>query len=402
MLFNLFSAALLGGISLPGAHAAVSLPGAHAAGSLVSRRIAEYQLPVATETHEFARVPGTDLVVLSQMSNSHLVKIQLDPKTEQPIDLRSFSMGKNDKSGLHGMWPSEKQPGMVWMTLQYENKLLLVDPGRKNLDDKPTILKTIDIPEPGNGPHCVFEIKGRVWAGLKMASPETNGFYVFSSELDGTKPALYPCLDSPVFIAEDPKTGLIYVTQDTSSSVMRIDVKTGKTEQLPIPASVGNTPVGMTTVDSGPLRGVWFSLAGNATGGTGTFGRVDPKTGELQFFRLDKPNMIGGKAGLLHVADATTNEAGPGLWLLSTSLLSKNSGDALIRVGFDNAGSAITSEEYIALPTQNAMSHRIMVLNSTVLVSELHTFSLASLSYENTVAGKWLPAQTTVDGVTAA
>ncbi|KAL8337568.1 hypothetical protein RB598_006459 [Gaeumannomyces tritici] len=386
MLFNLFSVALLGGVSLPGAHAAGSIP---------SRRITEYQLPVATETHEFARVPGTDLLVLSQMSNSHLVKIQLDPKTEQPLDLRSFPMGKDDKSGLHGMWPSEKRPGLVWMSLQWENKLLLVDAGRKSLEEKPTVVTTIDIPQPGNGPHCVFEIKGRVWAGLKVASKQDGGYYVFSSDLDGGNPKLYPSLNSPVFIKEDPSTGLIYVTQDAASSIMRINVTSGETAQLPIPPAVGNNPVGMTTIEFGPLRGVWFSLAGNATGGTATFGRVVSETGALRFFSLKKPAEIGRKAGLLHVADATTKEAGPGLWLLSTSLLSNSSGDALIRVALDDAVSAIKGEEYNALPTQNAMSHRIVVLNSTVLVSELHTFTLAQLSYENTVAGKWLPDQGT-------
>jgi hypothetical protein len=49
------------------------------------------------------------------------------------------------------------------LSLQLENKLLLVDPGKESWTT-PTILQTIDIPAPGNGPHCVFEIGNRVWA----------------------------------------------------------------------------------------------------------------------------------------------------------------------------------------------------------------------------------------------
>ncbi|TLD30603.1 hypothetical protein PspLS_01865 [Pyricularia sp. CBS 133598] len=352
----------------------------HDTGPIVSRRITEYQLPVAAETHEFARVPDTDFLVLSQMSNSQLVKIQLDPVTEEPIGHHSFPMGSNDRAGLHGIWPSEAEPGLVWISLQSENRLQLIDPGRGSLDEAPTVVRTIDVPQPGNGPHSIFEIDGR-----------TGEYFVFSVNVDGTEPTLYPCLASPVFIKEDPSTGLIYATQDTESSIMRINITSGETEQLPIPANVGNTPVGMTTIESGPLGGVWFSLAGDSNGGTGTFGRVVPETGELQFFQLARPAALGFNAGLLHIADASTEAAGPGLWLLSTTLLSSSSGDALIRVGINDAVSAITGEEYIALPTQDAWAHRVVVLNSTVMVSELRTYTLAQLVYENEVAGSWAP-----------
>ena len=358
--------------------------------SLVSRRMTEYLLPAATETHEFARVPGSNFVLLSQMSDSQLIKIELDPASEEPVAFQSFPMGKDSKSGLHGVWPSEVYPGMMWLTLQSENKLLLVDPGR-NLSAAPSIIKTIDIPAPGNGPHCVFEIGNRVWAGLKVASKQTGQYYVFSADVANTTDAvLYPCLASPVFIKEEPTTRLIYVTQDTASSIMRINVTSGETAQLPVPPEVGSTPVGMTTA-YGPLSGVWFSLAGNATGGSGSFGHIG-STGELQFFQLEKP-LLGTNAGLLHIADASTEAGGPALWLLSTSLLSTNSADALIRVTFDDAVTSITGEEYISMLTQNAMVHRVVPLDATVLVSQLHTFTLAQLTYNNTVAGQWLPAE---------
>ncbi|GLI71992.1 hypothetical protein PoHVEF18_000159 [Penicillium ochrochloron] len=362
----------------------------NSATSLVSRRITEYLLPAATETHEFARVPNSNFVLLSQMSDSELIKIELDPKTEEPVAFHSFPMGKNSSSQLHGVWPSTVHPGMMWLSLQADNQLLLVDPG-KDLTTPPTILQTIDIPAPGNGPHCVFEIGNRVWAGLKVASKQTGGYYVFSADItDSSDQKLYECLASPVFIKEEPTTGLIYVTQDTDSSIMRIDTTTGETTQLPIPPSVGNNAVGMISAD-GPLSGVWFTLAGNATGGTGTFGHIG-SDGKMEFFSLKHP-MLGANAGLLHIADASTVAGGPALWLLSTSLLSDNSPDALIRVTFDAGITSVSGEEYISLPTQNAKVHRVLPLDSTVLVSELHTFTLAQLSYNNTVAGQWLPAE---------
>jgi hypothetical protein len=362
----------------------------NSANSLVSRRLTEYLMPVATETHEFARVPNSNFVLLTQMSDSELIKIELDATTEEPIAFQSFPLGKNSSSQLHGVWPSTVHPGMMWLSLQADNKLLLVDPGQ-NLTTAPSIIKTIDIPAPGNGPHCVFEIGNRVWAGLKVASEQTGQYYVFSADVsNSTDQKLYQCLKSPVFIKEEPTTGLIYVTQDSDSSIMRINVTSGETTQLPIPPSVGNNAVGMITA-YGPMSGVWFTLAGNATGGTGTFGHIG-STGEMKFFQLEHP-MLGANAGLLHIADASSVAGGPALWLLSTSLLSTNSPDALIRVTFNAGVTSVSGEEYISMLTQNAMVHRVLPLDATVLVSELHTFTLAQLTYNNTIAGQWLPAE---------
>ena len=276
--------------------------------SLVSRRLTEYLLPAAAETHEFARVPNSNFVLLSQKSDSQLIKIELNPTTEEPIAFNSYPMGVSSQSGLHGVWPSTLYPGMMWLSLQGDNKLLLVDPGQ-NLSTVPSIIKTIDIPEPGNGPHCVFEIGNRVWAGLKVASKQTGQYYVFSADtFNSADQTLYECLDSPVFIKEEPVSQLIYVTQDTDSSIMRINVTSGETAQLSIPPNVGNTPVGMITA-YGPMSGVWFSLAGNATGGSGSFGHIGA-IGELQFFQLSQ-SQLGSNTGLLHIADASSIAGGP-------------------------------------------------------------------------------------------
>jgi virginiamycin B lyase len=116
----------------------------------------------------------------------------------------------------------------------------------------------------------------------------------------------------------------------------------------------------------------------------------------MKFFQLKEPQ-LGTNAGLLHLAHASIAEGGPALWLLSTTLLSTNSAVALIRVIFGDTVTSITGEEYISIPIQNTMVHRVVPMDSTVLVSQLHTFTLTQLTYNNTVAGKWLPAESVTD-----
>ena len=45
--------------------------------------------------------------------------------------------------------------------------------------------------------------------------------------------------------------------------------------------------------------------------------------------------------------------------------------------------------------TQDAWVHRVVPMDATVFVSQLHTLSLAQLTYNNTIAGQWLPAEVT-------
>lgn len=78
---------------------------------------------------------------------------------------------------------------------------------------------------------------------------------------------------------------------------------------------VGNNAVGMITA-TGPLSGVWLVLAGNETGGAGTFGHIGA-TGEMGLFNLES-SLLGTNAGLLHIAN-TLMATEPALWLLSTT-----------------------------------------------------------------------------------
>lgn len=359
--------------------------------AIPARQLVEYQLPLTNETHEIGLVPGSNMVLVSQMSSSKLLKIQLDPRTQQPVAYKAFPMGSSSKSGLHGVWPSTAYPGKMWLSLQNENKLLLVDPNVNNLDAPPTILRIINIPTPGNGPHCVFEFNDRIWAGLKAASPQTGEYYVYSAGLQNPENnyKLFSSQNSPVFIRPHPDNGDVYVTEDNSNSILRISAQTGETSQIPIDTKRGKTPVGMVTIERGPLRGVWFTLAGDANGGTGTFGRINSQ-GQIQYFQLS-PKFQGSNAALLHIADGFDQTRGPVLWLLATSLLNPNSPDALIEVVFDPQGQNIYRQEFVAMLTQDAKMHRVITAGQTVLATQLHTFSLAQLTYQNMPPGQWLP-----------
>jgi hypothetical protein len=207
------------------------------------------------------------------MSSSVLVKLALDRDTEHVTDLRTFQMGA-PTSELHGLAVSRAYPGMVWATLQRENKLLLLDPQVDRLDAAPSVVRSIDVAAPGFGPHQVNEIGDQVWAGLKYPSPQTGKYYVLA--VDHAHPAdqkLYECLPQPVFQAQEPASGIVYASQDASSSIMRIDHATGRTDQIPVPPQIGQNAVGLIRCD-GPLAGVWGVLAGGPTGGTGAFYRV--------------------------------------------------------------------------------------------------------------------------------
>jgi streptogramin lyase len=340
-----------------------------------SRSVTEYRLPPAVQTHEIVRVPGTAVVLISQMSDSILVKLWLDPATERVVAIHSILVG-TPNSELHGLGLSRAYPGMVWATLQRDNKLLLIDPGAGHAEQPPRIVRTIDVPAPGFGPHFVGEDGDLLWSSLKYASPQTGKYYALAiSHTDPSRYRLYEALPQPVFIAPDPTTGQVYVSQDASSSVMRIDPANGATTQIPIPALVGSTPVGLIRA-TGPLTGIWTVLLGSADGGTGTFGRIEADD-TITWFRLTSP--VVRNAGLLHLAADTRPSTRPALLLLSSSLASLAVPDTVIRVTFDPAATTVVGEEVACLPTQQCAAHRVTPLTTTVMATELASSTVAQL-----------------------
>lgn len=130
-----------------------------AASAVHRRTLIEYALPPAAQTHELVKLPGAPLVLVSQQSNSQLVKLWLDPGTEQIIGVQAFPLGPADAM-LHGLALSNRHPGLIWATHEMANKLLLVDPGAAQLDAQPKIMREIDVPGGGRGPH--------LWASTRI------------------------------------------------------------------------------------------------------------------------------------------------------------------------------------------------------------------------------------------
>jgi hypothetical protein len=107
-----------------------------------SKSVSEYPLPAASMTHELAQISGQDLLVISQMDNSTLLKVVVDPATGKPQAVAAFPLGSM-MGGLHGLVASKAYPGQIWCTFQFDNKLVRVDPGN-GLETPPIIKQEID------------------------------------------------------------------------------------------------------------------------------------------------------------------------------------------------------------------------------------------------------------------
>jgi len=155
--------------------------------------IKEVKLRAADETHEVIFERETSAIYVSQMTDSVLARIQVDPKTgllkdEQTfwrigevLDDKVYVNGKETSTkvnaGLHNVSLSNS-PGCLWLSLQYANTLLLVDVKNLDANGAPTILNEYKVPvklKDGcnvGGPHVIREDPqktGEIWVGLKGA-----------------------------------------------------------------------------------------------------------------------------------------------------------------------------------------------------------------------------------------
>ncbi|MCC3775958.1 hypothetical protein [Streptomyces sp. UNOB3_S3] len=334
------------------------------------RSVVEYELPPAEETHEIVKIPGKPMALVSQMSNSHLVKLRLDPRTERVTGVKAFALGPKDAM-LHGLAVSERHPGRIWATHEGGNRLLLVDPRADEPDAAPRVEREIAVPGGGRGPHYVNEYGDTLWVTLKGSDQVLA--------LDHTRPErfrLFEAKPHPIFAARHPGSGDFYVSQDSASTILRIDPRSGRTTQTPVPAERGSTPVGLIS----GAGAVWLVLLGTEETGTGTFGRID-EDGGIAWYRLRETR--GRSASLLHLAfepQAAGRGREPVLWLLASSIVSDDARDQIIRVRFDASWNRIVEEEYAALPTQMCKAHRLLPLTNSVLATELTTFTVAQLT----------------------
>lgn len=332
------------------------------------RTVVEYGLPLAEQTHELVKVPGLPLVVVSQMSNSHLVKVRLEPTGEQVVAARAHPLGGADDM-LHGLAVSQRHPGLVWATHQAGNRLLLVDPNGPDVDAPPRVVKTIDIPGGGAGPHYVGEYGDQLWVSLKVSN------HVLA--IDHTDPSrfqLYPAQPNPIFVARHPESGEFYASQDDSSRILRIQPGTHHATQLDVPQDAGRTPVGLV---AGPT-GLWVALLGTTEHGTGTFGRIDAE-GRTTWFALRSSEVAD--AGLLHIAFDPSGR--PSAWLLGSTIICDDVLDVVVRVTFDPSYTHVVGEEVTVLPTQHCKAHRLLPLTRSLMVTELTSSTLAQLSTES-------------------
>jgi virginiamycin B lyase len=331
------------------------------------RSLTEYVLPPAEQTHEVIKMPGSPLILISQQSPSQLTKLWLDPTSEQITGIKAFPIGSAEAM-LHGLAVSHLYPGKIWATLEAANKLLLIDPGNNGLNVPPRILRTIDIPGGGNGPHYVGEYGEYLWVTLK------ESYQVLTISITNpTRYRLYQGLPHPIFIARHPISGDFYASEDVSSKLLHINVATQTTSQIPIPPARGQQPVGLV---AGPA-GIWVVLLGTAQQGTGTFGRINTQ-GEFTWFRLTSSE--GRNAGLLHIAfDTSSTSSEPHAWLLGSSIGSPKVFDLIARVTFDATYTQLKSEEIAVLPTQYSEAHRLLPLPHSILATELASATVAQL-----------------------
>ncbi|MBT2488612.1 hypothetical protein J7E96_08755 [Streptomyces sp. ISL-96] len=80
--------------------------------SLRHRSLTEYALPEAEQTHEPLKVPGAPLLLVTQWYPSRLLKLALDPRTEQVTGLAQFPLGE-DTDLPHGLAASTRYPGRI-------------------------------------------------------------------------------------------------------------------------------------------------------------------------------------------------------------------------------------------------------------------------------------------------
>ncbi|KAI8349357.1 hypothetical protein B0O80DRAFT_371069, partial [Mortierella sp. GBAus27b] len=317
----------------------------------------ENQLPLTAQTHEVIMVSNSSVMLISQMSNSVLIKASVDANGVVK-QLGAFQISTN-ASGLHGLVNSQAYPGKVWVTLQYDNLLLLLDPKVNDVTAAPTIDKLIVVPSPGKGPHYVGEYGNDLWSTLQDSSHVLRISHVNSSDYN-----LYQGRPRPIFIAQHPVNKMFYTGQDNSAAVMKIDPTTGNITQFEIPGTAGQTPVGMI---SGP-NGIWFTLLGTNTTGTGTFGHIAAD----DTIKYHKLNSTWGKdASLLHLALDPDMEKSNTMWFLTSSIIYNRALDSVIKVVFDPTYETILKEQVTALPTQECKAHRIWLTPDTVFATEL-------------------------------
>ncbi|HEY5777817.1 MAG TPA: hypothetical protein VIT00_03720 [Terrimicrobiaceae bacterium] len=337
----------------------------------------EYPLPASSQTHEIVQV-AEELLLVSQQPSGALVKIRVDPVSGRPLAVARHIVN-SAYDGLHGLCVSRRHPGHVWVTLQFTSELLRIDPVAGNLDAPPRIVERIALPAPARGPHGIIEHGEHVWTTCKDSHHVVRVGIEEPHEF-----AVHPCPPRPIFVAVHPLSDDVYASLDQSSAILQLRPD-GTTSILPLPESLGKTPVGLI---AGPDKNVWFTALGGSGGGNGGFGRIDD-SGRISRFNLDRGAAMG--SGLIHLAfgpDADQPGAPERIYLLGSSMAAMMALNAVFEIGFSGGYAQIESQQTIALPSQNSMTHRVLATRQGLYVTALGACAVAHLAPGCSAAGE--------------
>ncbi|KAF2632855.1 hypothetical protein BU25DRAFT_454028 [Macroventuria anomochaeta] len=347
---------------------------AGAVGSLPAKTVVEYSLPAAGQTHEILAV-SDNLLLVSQQTDGSFVKVGLD-NNGQPTGSRKYT-ATNPWSGLHGLAlgsgpGSNSSTSTVWATVQFDNAILQIDPNGDDINSQPRVINSIPIPSPAFGPHGVLENDGHLWIACKDSSHVVR--------MNVNNPAdhqVWAVSGRPIFVAVHPTSGDVFAGLDLSSKIWHYKNDGGDGEEIAVPPEKGTTPVGLI---AGPDGNAWVVLLGNATTGTGTFGRIN-KDASIDWFTMS--SAIGKTAPLIHLA---FGEDPNQFWLLGSSTTCAECVNAVFTVRIDDISVGgmvkprIAIQNTIMLPTQRSWTHRMILHGGSLYITELTTSILAHVS----------------------
>jgi streptogramin lyase len=350
---------------------AIFSPLAQAVGSGPAKKVVEYPLPAAAQTHEIIAISDR-LLLISQQSNGALLKVALGHHGE-PTAVRQWTVTNVD-SGLHGLVLQPSSGGnnatspTVWATTQCDNQILQIDPNGDDINSEPKVLQTIPIPSPAHGPHGVLVHNNDVWAACKDSS-----HVVRITMNNPSDHQVWAVSGRPIFVAVHPTSGDIYSGLDTSSKIWNYKNDGGSGTEIAVPPAKGSVPVGLI---SGPDGNAWVVLLGNSTGGTGTFGRIKADA-SIDWFSMS--SKVGGQAPLIHLAFGSDPSK---IWLLGSSIVCADCLDAVYSVSLEasiaggTASPRIAVQSSIVFPTQRSWNHRIILHRGSLYATELITSTL--------------------------
>lgn len=354
-------------------------------------RILEHGLPTALQTHELLVDNESSTILATQMEEGRLVRLKFDKETGDIFSaVESAVIGADDSDdpfvGMHGLCASKMFPGKTWVTLQYINKIVLIDMSTMEIEASVDCPKNMGADIVG-GPHSAIESHGRLHVCLKGGSSchgttgarsrelaeEATAHALWRVDLAGDGSAkdggtLFRVPPTPVICAID-SDGSCWVVTDESGSITKIpfDGKcTACAINVQLPYQYALYHQSGPGIQIGPDGNVWFCVLH----GEALVGKVDKDTLEVTMFELIAPSW-NPNPRYCHI---NWDKDGI-LYAISSDLLDKTAVNALVRIKFDPDFKQVIAQHDLALPTQASCIHRIAFIDDckdpSILVSEL-------------------------------